>query len=1365
MRISRLLILLLLAMVAAATAGCSAAPLSADVDGHMVLLPRVLRSGETMEVGFTLFVGQELGQGEVQVSFLDGGRAVAKAGGRVNGKGTVALEVPPVEAGEYQVEVSGPGFQESASVRVESGTVVYLETDKPAYAPGQSLKMRVLTLDAGLKPASADVVVEVRDAKGIKVLGRTVSPDEFGMASLELPLSVEPNLGTWTLTATFGESTARVAVRVEEYTEPPYEVVVETPQSWFLVDEPLVGKVTALYDFGKAVKGQLKVSAWRYAGEWAEYATYVGEIDGSAEFRLDPAVFASDVAEAGGQGNIRLEVSVEEEAAAREEAVTRFLTVAEAALDVRFVSQNSAFKPGLPFDILIATQSPVGESVEAEVALDCIYYDQNDIEVGREHKDVRTKKGAVLVRTTPPAEAARAQLFAASGTVSASKEVVAAYSPSGSFVHVEQFGLETLHTGDAAVFSVYSSSGQRDYFYEVVSKGRVVLSDRSSGDLQFRVTPAMEGSCRLLVYQLLPDGEIAADSMPFTVEGTYPQTVTASFGQKQATPGDSVEVRLRTEGRAKVGLAIVDRPDLASAAHQLDVQQVFAGLDALYLGQEGQEAGAAGSQLQQPAHPGAEEVFADAGLLVLSDKTIPAGQTPPSQAGSQGQDSAQGQDAAQDRDVAQDQGSAGVEPAVAAGRYLPVTWIWEEVETGADGKATLSFDVPDAITTWGLRALAVSPSEGLGIAEASLEVFRPLRLSAKLPSTAIRGEEFSLAVSVANYLNTPQEFGVEIQPQAWFELLDSPQKTVLVGANNAGSVEFRMRPVTLGIQVVEIEASSGQVSDTLSQGLTVEPEGVPREKVDNLVLAAGSSASIDLSAPSEGLAAGSVHAYISLSGSPVAESLEGLGSLLRMPAGCGEQNLALFAPGVSILTYLGEAGRLKADVQAASAALLAGAYQRELTFRRSDGSFSPFGEKDQEGSLFLTAFALGAFSQATAVAYVDQSVTSQAAEWIRQRQKEDGSFEAVGFVPQPGVMGGERGREALTAYVAVALLRAGVQEAADRALSFLEERLDQIADTYTLAITSYALEVGGSPRAPDALAKLAAGGAEDDDGLHWSASQAVAGQEAGVGAPFAAPSQTLDVETTGYALLALSAAGDRDGAAKAARWLVGRRNASGGFGSTQDTVVALQALSEFAAAGAQETDLTIHLTGDGVDRQVRITPDNQHVNQIVEVPAGIPLTLRAEGEGEAVVQSLVHYNSTTQSQAGAFTVGVGFGASELALDQTVGVTVDLAFNPPEPHQTMNAGMVVVEVGVPTGLTPLRASLEQLLVSSAVKRYELYGDKVVLYLDDMSPGQQASYAFEMRGSLRAQAKAVPVRAYAYYIPEWQGEAMTGELSVR
>ena len=116
-----------------------------------------------------------------------------------------------------------------------------------------------MTLNSGLKPASENVTLDVLDAKGIKIFRNEATTDEYGMATVDLPISQEPDLGTWKITATTPKSKTELDVKVEEYVLPKYEVKVDLPKDWFLVSEPIKGKVTATYSFGKPVKGSLSI--------------------------------------------------------------------------------------------------------------------------------------------------------------------------------------------------------------------------------------------------------------------------------------------------------------------------------------------------------------------------------------------------------------------------------------------------------------------------------------------------------------------------------------------------------------------------------------------------------------------------------------------------------------------------------------------------------------------------------------------------------------------------------------------------------------------------------------------------------------------------------------------------------------------------------------------------------------------------------------------------------------------------------------------------------------------------------------------------------------------------------------------------
>ena len=167
-------------------------------------------------------------------------------------------------------------------------------------------------------------------------------------------------------------------------------------------------------------------------------------------------------------------------------------------------------------------------------------------------------------------------------------------------------------------------------------------------------------------------------------------------------------------------------------------------------------------------------------------------------------------------------------------------------------------------------------------------------------------------------------------------------------------------------------ARSREAADAVIRNLLVEPEGVAREEVNNAILSPDDSLDFNLAAPPDAIP-GSNRAYVALTGSYLAQTLDGLENLLQMPYGCGEQNMILFAPNVFVARYLDATGQLKPEVMAKAEHLMTTGYQRQLTYRRSDGSFSAFGQSDPEGSLWLTAFVLKSFAQADGLIYIGRN--------------------------------------------------------------------------------------------------------------------------------------------------------------------------------------------------------------------------------------------------------------------------------------------------------------------------------------------------------------------------------------------------------
>ncbi len=436
--------ILIMVLVAPLLPAC--APVQAAT-AYTAIIPAILQSGNNQAISIALFNGEKPAAGKVNLTLLKDGKPVSQAQGNIKGNGEIQLNVPNLAEGDYTLQVKGENFQDQAEVKVENNFLIFLETDKPIYKPGQTISMRAMTLDSGLKPISENVTIDVLDAKGIKIFRNETKTDEYGMTEIDLPISQEPNLGTWKITAETPKSKTQLDVKVEEYVLPKYEVKVDLPKDWFLVNEPVKGKVTATYSFGKPVKGDLEIIATKYVGTWQKYADVKLSIDSSAEFTVPAANYVAGVPAGGGNGNVKLEFIVTESSTGYQEKTDNLLTVAQSSLNIKIIPSGSTFKPGLPYSFLVVSSTPDNQLVDANIKANISYLDQNFKEIKKESQTANTSKGKVLLEINPPDDSVALTINCSTQNASASKTIEAAYSPSGNFIHLEQTSEGTPNVG------------------------------------------------------------------------------------------------------------------------------------------------------------------------------------------------------------------------------------------------------------------------------------------------------------------------------------------------------------------------------------------------------------------------------------------------------------------------------------------------------------------------------------------------------------------------------------------------------------------------------------------------------------------------------------------------------------------------------------------------------------------------------------------------------------------------------------------------------------------------------------------------------------------------------------------------------
>jgi len=203
--------------------------LASSGDEFLILAPKMLFSDGESSVTMAAFSDNGPVTRCVEYTLTDEDNneiSLIQASTSQEGNVVASFEVPDVEEGSYVLTAkpSGSDTEFKATVEVVRNNPLFIETDKPIYKPGQTIHGRILCLNNNLVPVQENITVEITDAKGIKVFKEEVDSNEYGVASFDLPLASELNLGTWKVVATAGDSSSNVDIQVDKYVLPKFDV-------------------------------------------------------------------------------------------------------------------------------------------------------------------------------------------------------------------------------------------------------------------------------------------------------------------------------------------------------------------------------------------------------------------------------------------------------------------------------------------------------------------------------------------------------------------------------------------------------------------------------------------------------------------------------------------------------------------------------------------------------------------------------------------------------------------------------------------------------------------------------------------------------------------------------------------------------------------------------------------------------------------------------------------------------------------------------------------------------------------------------------------------------------------------------------
>uniref|UniRef100_A0A671UCA3 Alpha-2-macroglobulin domain-containing protein n=1 Tax=Sparus aurata TaxID=8175 RepID=A0A671UCA3_SPAAU len=700
----------------------------------------------------------------------------------------------------------------------------------------------------------------------------------------------------------------------------------------------------------------------------------------------------------------------------------------------------------------------------------------------------------------------------------------------------------------------------------------------TEGEVSFKLKVSAEiaPDVQIVAYAVLPSETVIAHSADFSTEKCFSNKVSVEFSPSSAVPGEETNLQVTAQPDSLCGVSAVDQSVLIKEPGKtLEAEQVTAGITT--------------DRCRSP----------NVGLKMATNLFIRVPSCMPGPAGGLG-------------------GSypEDTPPIETVRTFFPETWIWDLVEVGESGTKDVPFTVPDTITTWETEAFCLSP-QGFGLApRKEIKVFQPFFLELSLPYSIIRGEHFELKATVFNYLSS-----CIMVINAFTLIKDTIWKisyTSCLCGSERKTLSWTMAPSALGAVNVSVTAEAVASHALCGNEIVSVPE---RGRID-VVTRSLIVKEIDIELP-ENVIDGSARATLSVLGDILGRALKNLDGLLRMPYGCGEQNMALLAPNIYILQYLRNTQQLTPAITEKSTNYLTSGYQRQLNYKHSDGAYSTFGAG--AGNTWLTAFVLRSFAKAQSFIYIDPTKIEESKTWLERKQRENGCFEQSGKLFNNRMKGGVSDEVTLSAYITAAFLEMNTSAndaVVKQSLSCLRESMSDLSNTYTTALLAYVFTLAGDMEARAHLLKHLDTVALRQGGfLHWSRTATET-------------SASLSVEISSYVLLAkLSAsptAEDLGYATPIVRWLTGQQNYYGGFSSTQDTVVALQALALYATlVFSPEGSSTVTVQSPSGQLMFDVNQDNKLLYQeVVLKDVTGKHSLEVKGTACASVQVSHHCSST-----------------------------------------------------------------------------------------------------------------------------------------
>ena len=220
------------------------------------------------------------------------------------------------------------------------------------------------------------------------------------------------------------------------------------------------------------------------------------------------------------------------------------------------------------------------------------------------------------------------------------------------------------------------------------------------------------------------------------------------------------------------------------------------------------------------------------------------------------------------------------------------------VRTGAGGKATVKFRLPDSLTNWRVVATAVTRDLQITRHTDSFKTYKPVMVWPMLSQSFTSGDRVKIFATVHNHTDEEQEFTVSTTVENG-ALHDAAVKKITVAARSNGPVYFDFEAGRAGFTEILMAAKCAAGEDASLKRLPVMPC-----TAEQVVTRSGFARGSDAFNVPHGAELAQARLELTISPSLAGDMLDSLDYLVDYPHGCVEQTMSRFLPTIKVAQIL-----------------------------------------------------------------------------------------------------------------------------------------------------------------------------------------------------------------------------------------------------------------------------------------------------------------------------------------------------------------------------------------------------------------------------------------------------------------------------